>query len=129
MKLSKTKLESAIKGSFGNITVIAQKLQVERKTVYEWLEKDPVMKSLLTDERDKMLDLAENKLVAKINEGDSRLISFVLSTLGKSRGYTSGQEIKHSGTTEHIIREMTPEERKKRKLELLKKLQEPGSTD
>jgi len=95
--ISKAKLKKAIDGSYGNVTAIALRLNCARKTVYEKLEKYPELKLVLKDERDKIVDLAENKLLAAVNRGSEYSINLVLRTLGKERGYTEKQEIQHSG--------------------------------
>jgi len=80
-------VSKAIKNSYGNISAIAKKLHCERKTVYEWLEKEPELKSQLDSERERLIDFAEIKLIERLKAGSESMISLVLKTLGKERGY------------------------------------------
>lgn len=86
-QVTQTALIKAIKGSFGVISTIARKLRCDRKTVYNRLDEWPELKELIAEEREEIIDLAENKLVAKIRAGEKTSIHYVLDTLGKSRGY------------------------------------------
>jgi len=86
-KITKEALTKAIKGSYGIISTIAKRLKCERKTVYNKFEEWPELKDLLIEERNEIVDLAENKLVSKIKSGEKTSIHFILKTLGKNRGY------------------------------------------
>lgn len=122
MKYNKNKILKAIKGSYGNITTVANELSCERKTVYEWLKKYPYLSIAIEDEREKIFDLAENKLVAKIKKGSESMIALALKTQGKKKRYVEKQEIEHSGSIEEKVRNMTEEERQKRIEQLKGKL-------
>lgn len=86
----------AIVNSGGIISTIAVRCGVTRDTIYQFLKRYPKMKDLLEDESERILDLAENKLFSKINDGESWAIKYLLSTKGKKRGYIERSE--HSGT-------------------------------
>ena len=101
--LTKEMLSNAIKGSYGILTAVANKLHCERNTVYTWLEKYPELKHQLEDERQKIIDLAEVKLVGKVNEGSESMIALVVKTLGKDRGYVEKQEIQYSEKIDKLI--------------------------
>ncbi len=101
MKVTKKRLLNAITGSYGNITVIAKKLGCQRAAVYEFLKKDEEVKTAVEQERERIVDLAENKLVDRLNKGDTTLIVMTLKTLGKNRGY--GESIEHTGTINQKI--------------------------
>jgi hypothetical protein len=122
-QLTKEAFIKAIKNSFGNISVIALRLNCERQTVYNWLHEHPELQALIDSERERIIDLAENKLVGNLKKGKDVTVHFVLRTLGKNRGYTEKQEIEHSGSIEERVRNMTEEERQKRKRELMEKLE------
>jgi hypothetical protein len=86
-RLNKNVISKSIKGSYGNVTAIARKLHCERKTVYEWLEREPELKSQLDFEREELIDFAEIKLIERLKAGSESMISLILKTLGKNRGY------------------------------------------
>lgn len=48
---------------------------------------------MVDDVKAKYLDLAENKLLQKINDGDLGAICFYLKCQGKHRGYIERQQI------------------------------------
>jgi glutamate racemase len=89
--VSKKRILAAIKNSYGNITVIAGRLNIERKTLYDKIKKFE-LESAIIDERDKIIDLAENKLIGRVNDGSESMISLVLKTLGRERGYVERVE-------------------------------------
>lgn len=88
-KLSRKKVVQAIENSLGNYSLIAQRCGSSRQAVHQFLHK-PDNKDLLLlaeEDREKLIDKAELKLVQKIDEGDSFIIWKILSTRGKNRGY------------------------------------------
>jgi len=121
-RLTRKTFSRAIKDSYGNVMVISQRIGCMRSTVYSWLNKEPDLQDQLDSEREKLIDLAENKLVENLEKGETSSIHFVLKTLGKNRGYVEKQEIEHSGGLEERVRNMTPKEREKRLKELKRKL-------
>ena len=92
---------------------IATALGVRRSTLYAWLKSDPEFAAALDDAREKLVDMAENRLrtliqgVPKIEideNGEKRFagwierpsetaIIFTLKTRGKKRGYVERQEV------------------------------------
>lgn len=97
MKITIKKFKKALEGSIGVYASIAQKLDVDRSTITKYLKKHPELMPLVEEERERMIDLAENKLFTKINSGEWAPIQFYLKTKGKGRGYVEKQEIEHSG--------------------------------
>ncbi len=97
-KLSKKKVRAAIPGSFGIRAILATKCGVERGTMTRFLQKEKNKDLIeeLEEERDKVLDVGEKKLIELVNRGEFPAIKFLLSTKGKSRGYIEKQEIEHS---------------------------------
>ena len=91
-KPSKSKVEEAILNAYGNISVASKSLGASRSNVYAWI-KDYDLKDVIQKGRDKAIDFAENKLMKKINEGDTACLIFFLKTQGRKRGYTEKQEI------------------------------------
>lgn len=92
-KINKTKFKNSLEGSAGIITTIARKLGVSRLTLYTYIEKNSWTKELLQHEREKIIDLAENKLFKQIEKSEPWAVKYVLSTLGKNRGFTEKSEL------------------------------------
>ena len=104
---------SAIPGTGGIKTAIANKLGCERNMVNYWIEKYPQVKKAYEQECESALDFAESKLMQNIKMGNTQEILFLLKTRGKSRGYVEKQEIDHSGSFLHKVAAMTDEEIKR----------------
>lgn len=88
----------AIEKCFGNLSAVAKSFGVSRPTVYKWLNSNKALKQAHDDATETFLDIAENKLMAQINKGDTTAIIFALKTKGKKRGYVEKQEIEFSKT-------------------------------
>lgn len=78
--------------SGGNIRLIANRLGVSRQTIYSYKKKWKTVEDALKEEKEEMLDLAENKLWKLINDENITAIIFYLKTQGKQRGYIERQE-------------------------------------
>jgi len=84
---------SAIDGSGGYISLIAQRIGCALSTVYEWVDKNEEVRYLIERERVRQLDHAEGKLQSLINKENPTAIIFYLKTQGKQRGYVERQEV------------------------------------
>ena len=77
----------AIDGSAGIISAIAARLGcgwgTAQKLIGRWVETQEAFKA----EREKILDLAESKIVESIRNGDTQDAKWVLARLGKARGW------------------------------------------
>ena len=94
-KLSKKKVREAISGSMGIYAVIASKCNVSRAAVTKFLqkEKNENLVEEINEEREKLIDVGERKLIELINAGNFNAIKLLLTTKGKDRGYIEKQEI------------------------------------
>ena len=77
----------------GNVSAIARELKITRSTLHNNIQADPHLKSLLADERERMLDNAEDKLGLAVDDGQPWAVCFTLKTQGKERGYTERSEL------------------------------------
>lgn len=93
-KLTVKKVEKYIILKYGIISDIAAACKVARKTVYEFLAKNPELETLRKEMEDAALDLSESKLIAKIKKGQDWAIKYHLSTKGANRGYAKKLEVK-----------------------------------
>lgn len=76
-KLTKGELKKAIHKHMGNLAMVARQLGVTRPTIYAYVERYG-FKEEVERAREELADLAEVALVKKLQEGDGRLIEFVL---------------------------------------------------
>ncbi len=118
---------------------IATALNIWRSTLYGWLKSDPEFAVALDEAREKLVDMAENRLrtliqgVPKIEideNGENRFagwierpsetaIIFTLKTRGKKRGYVERQEVTGPDGADLIPpRTLSPEEAKQYGLKL-----------
>lgn len=92
-KKSKKAIIEAIKDSGGIMSTIARRLGVTWHTADTWVKQYDETKQALQDEREAILDLAESTLFRNIKDGNSQDAKWLLSTMGKNRGYNERQEI------------------------------------
>jgi predicted transcriptional regulator len=92
-KITKMNFKNAVVGSAGILSNIAKRLNVTRSAVTQYVARNPDVLELLKEEDEGINDLAEVKLINKINDGDMRAIRFRLRTKAKHRGYIETQNI------------------------------------
>jgi len=85
-------IKEAIVKAYGNLSTAAKSLQVERATLYAWIEQEGLDEAV-QEGRNKRLDFAESMLDKGMKEGNMTAIIFYLKTQGKSRGYIERQEV------------------------------------
>lgn len=95
-KLSNRKLDfnrgvvlKAIKRSGGFISSVAKNFDVSWATMNAFINNDKELLLAITNEKQVLLDIAENALIRKIMEGQDWAVKYYLSTQGKRRGYTT----------------------------------------
>lgn len=74
----------------GNISATARELSVRRSTLKERIDKSAPLVALLNDMREGAVDQAEQNQFSDVEKGDGPASRFLLTTLGKDRGYTAG---------------------------------------
>src|ERR1051326_3547732 len=91
-KLTCTIVAKALHETHGNISAAARKLNVTRRAIQYRIGKDKALQELLIDARESLVDNAETALAEAVLRGEKWAVMYTLSTLGKSRGYTTRQE-------------------------------------
>ena len=86
-------ISEAIREKHGNISAAARYLGCSRNTIARYIERYPTLKSVYEEERETLIDFAENQLFQQVKEGNITAIIFTLKTIGKSRGYVERQEV------------------------------------
>lgn len=91
----KIKDELVIKALFasgGVITYAARALGMERQSLSTRVNASDILRTAADEAVERNLDIAENKLLTKIDRGNLVAILFYLKTKGKRRGYIERQE-------------------------------------
>jgi hypothetical protein len=89
----KEKFLKALKLNLGNISEGCKAINISRQTYYRWIDDDQDFKSKCQNVSESLIDLAENRLLEKINDYDTTSIIFFLKTKGRKRGYQEKQEL------------------------------------
>ena len=97
--LTKYHVRKAIEGSAGVMLNVSKKLNASYSTLHTFFNKPENMdlKALLLEEREKIVDVAENKLYKKVQEEDWNAVKYTLDKLGKKRGFDDTQKVQHFG--------------------------------
>ena len=97
-KPDRSTIEKAIVMAFGNLSTASKSLQVERATLYSWIEQEGLNEAV-AEGRNRRLDFAESMLDKAMQSENMSAIIFFLKTQGKSRGYVERQEISGADRT------------------------------
>jgi len=103
-KLSVKAVDKALRDARGNISHVAREMGVSRSTLYRYITDSASLRQTLEDAREEFLDIAEDALMRKVNEGDTASIIFALKTRGKDRGYVERMQQEVSGKDGGAIR-------------------------
>ena len=82
----------ALESNLGNITQACKSANIGRQTYYDWINDDVEFEEQCKNVEESLLDLAEHRLLEKIDKYDTTSIIFFLKTKGKKRGYVEKQE-------------------------------------
>jgi len=92
-KYTSDKMINAIREKHGNLSAAARYLGCSRNTIARYIENYPTVKAVYDEERETLIDFAENQLFQQVKDGNITAIIFTLKTIGKSRGYVERQEV------------------------------------
>lgn len=94
-KYTVTQVCQALDQSRGMITLAADHLKCSTRTVHNYINQHEKVKEVLESHRMRRIDRAEFALDDKVEEGDLGAIKYVLSCLGRDRGYGEKSEHTH----------------------------------
>src|SRR5262245_38677811 len=77
----------------GLVYVAAERLGCSAKTVYNYVDRYPVVREAKDHQKGKRLDTAEASLWKAVVAGEAWAVCFYLQTQGKARGYTERREV------------------------------------
>lgn len=96
-RIKKKNMISALKASFGVITVASDAAGVDRTTHYKWMKSDKEYARQVLELEEKKKDFVEHKLIALINNGNPQATIYAAEALLKDRGYVKRQEVTGKG--------------------------------
>lgn len=95
---------AAIRGSGGIMQVIATRLGCDWRTARDYVQRWQETRNAYDDEREVLLDYAEVAVAKATKEGDLRAAMWVLSRLGRHRGWGGSLDVTARGDVDIIIR-------------------------
>ena len=93
----------AIRGSGGIMSAIAQRLGCEWDTARRYVNRWAETRAAFQAERERVLDLAETAVIRALKEGDVGTAKWVLSRLGRHRGWGDAVDVTSGGEKLHIV--------------------------
>lgn len=92
IKYSDDQIIAALQAEHGLISPATRRLGCNLSVIYRRLKKSAALQEVIDQERGVILDLAENCLFEAVSRGETKAAIFILSTLGRKRGYVTRQE-------------------------------------
>lgn len=92
-KLTNEEIISSLRRCRGLYYLCAEHLGVTKSALAYRIANDPELEAIARDQRGKMLDKAESKLMEAVDNGEQWAIQLMLKTLGRDRGYVERQEV------------------------------------
>jgi len=93
---------NALSSSFGNMSTIARRLKVTRRTVINYKNKWSTVKDAIESERDALKDFVEDRMAKRmLVDNSDTMIIFFAKTQMKDRGYVERYE--HTGESGDAI--------------------------
>lgn len=89
----KPKFLEAFERHLGIISPSCREVGIDRQTYYNWRELDPDFDKACKEIEETQGDMVENRLLTRINEGDTIATIFYCKTKLKNRGYVERQEL------------------------------------
>ena len=89
----KKALLEALKKSNGIIYKACDRVGVSRQLYYIYTKEDKSFKDEAESIIQRQIDIVEEKMLSRIEDGSDKLIEFYMSTKGKHRGYKRTQEV------------------------------------
>ena len=98
----KDKFLEALELNLGNITKACRVVGINRQTYYLWI-KNEEFKEKVDEVQENLIELVEGELFKLIKSGHYKSIELFLKSKGKSKGYSTKQEIDLSGSIDNCI--------------------------
>ena len=92
-KYTAAQIIEALREKHGNLSAASRYLNCSRDTIRRYIDLYPTVKAVADEERETLIDFAENQLFQQVKDGNITAIIFTLKTIGKHRGYVERQEV------------------------------------
>lgn len=92
-RYSRKEVLDAIRGSGGIVSRVADLLGCDWHTARAYIDKWGSTKQAMEAEGERVTDVAENKLINSVNDGEQWAVKFWLTTKGKKRGFNERVEV------------------------------------
>jgi hypothetical protein len=93
VKISSDLIAEALRKTRGNIARAADKIGITRSTLHSRINKEPALKTIVEECRERFLDDTEDVFQNKVLSGDTVSMLFALKTLGRKRGYDQDRDV------------------------------------
>lgn len=100
-KVKKKDIEQSLKKNMGLVSGVAKDLNVQRQTVYNYLDKYPELKDIQKEARDKTTDVAKNRIMNAINKGHLQTCRWWLAKFDPD--FADKVDLNHSGNMTHEV--------------------------
>jgi len=100
---SREQVLAAIDGSGGIVSAVAKRLGCDWNTARKYINLWETTKKAFEDERNRLLDMAEATVFKAIKGGDVQTAKWVLSRLGRSRGYGDAVDVQAQGRIRIVL--------------------------
>ncbi len=80
-KFTSTQIIEALREKHGNLSAAARFLGCDRHTVSRYIDTYPTVKAVADEERETLIDFAENQLFKQVQDGNITAIIFTLKTI------------------------------------------------
>ena len=107
-KITKRALKNAIEqNADGSVSTVSRYLNIARSTFYRYLDSWPEIREIWEDKRQGSIDELESTAFTLAKEGNASLLMFLLSRLGRNRGYSDEENktISHLPITLNVMNE------------------------
>lgn len=102
--VTKEELKKAIEANGGWMSYTAKALRIPLRTLeYLVVQKYPELQDVIMEQREMYVDLAEYKIVEKVNQGHFEAVKFYLKCQGKKRGWIERAEVEETSEAPIVI--------------------------
>lgn len=92
-RFTATQVIAALRATKGMVYLAAKRLKCDPDTILNYCKRYPSVEAVKQAQRGELIDLAEQKLLESIQNGEAWGITLCLKTIGKDRGYVERQEL------------------------------------